>query len=1290
MATAQAVVLEAWPAPFVLVPQLLPLLVPLALETPLGISVESNQHSLFYLILRIFLAGQLRCWFLQPKVTVQKNSEKERVKFYLLPSLGCLGLDWQWEDCELWIVENDEDGVERVGSPTELAEDEISENEGEDAEMPAKLEKRKRAVASSSRCDPRVRPVPDSDDEDSPSKRPSLSEEKPLTAREIRELLLGHVCEMRTAWDSFKGRLDCVEKEQQKSSFEISNLQTRTRVLEKDHGQHKQSLQQHSKVLDELTSDVKKMQVKIDELASRPAPSDVPPGASVGPVPLGGDPWSEYLQNRKMPGPTGGDQRDATRQQGGNSSDDRGDFLSDEDKRTLVIGGWLQDTKRSIIEEEAGVILMMPEAKDLIDSDKLQIFGPRRSVGLLRFKLREGESFQTLKGRMWEFIRLLGRVKHSLPSTAASGEPKTLWASFVKSKNARLRSAHVSMIRRVAIVLAKDNQEQNQGVNDQMSSYDCDWNMGTIWCGSEKLGGWVNISAVARIAGCSTDDSKSAFERELKVGCLRLVRVQHADGEDRVPGIWADKMLISWTLLEIARDTGGWSSFDTDEFHWVTFRDPRQWRGTGIGIALDKFDSITWKVATERGIWAVARIRGLGRVVLGSVHCHTGVTTAVYQAAAQEFARHCPRRFRHLPVLCGADANEVPHWEPDENGTLSIGMNSNNLEALLHEMLQHGVRPVAPRPSDQHTPSHFPRDSTRRGRQIDMIFSRLLHVCPLCIEPERRHTIGSDHAIVMGDIMVAGGPSKVVWGNDSRPRWVVSDLPDIEIVDEDDLIALAKQCTRPRASQQYRDDDEVKGAICAARASGCAREWKRVHKLRRAHKRSWVQARFSKILNGDWDQYRQLQNERKRQRGWWGNMLAENSSVDLAKEITSHLESKMTCSSRTADEWEAQLACLIRDAAEDDKFVPFTLLDLRVELQEMKCRSAVGPDGIGVHLLRECVDHDVVGPNLLSLVNHIVKTRELPSSWERSFLALLAKCRLPAQPSDLRPICVSSAFHKLVNRLVCARTLPLMRQGSKISCCGKGRQAADLIGCLSRLRDVTKEWCQPLILCKLDVAGAFDKVDRAKVAELLRSRLRHKGVSCELRYLLAQLAVHEIVGNAPGGKQVRLRPDNGIKQGAPESAELPGLVVDSLLSELVLCKRWGDLGPPLADVDIDLLFYQDDIFIVETNFGRLCRRIGVVDRCLQQAGLTLAKEKTKIVANEHYTGPRRASVGDDIFSIASEGESLKVLGISFSLSRDASEQAKELIGRTRDAAASHKELLCAPGAWLHKEHFLVA
>ncbi|CAE7946692.1 pol [Symbiodinium sp. KB8] len=1105
--------------------------------------------------------------------------------------------------------------VDNPGSPTELADDEsdlgadpFEVNDEGDKKQKVKLEKRKRERKKQrdDRAD-NQKALDSEDDLESPSKRASGSDERPLTSTEIRALLLGHVQEMKTAWTSFQGRLDRVELEQNRVSSSLADVHSRTGVLEKDVAHGRVVAQEHSTCLETLTTEVKNMKVKIDELQVNRAPQGGSPLHGHAP-PQGGnpDPWGEFLRRKGQQQDTG-----AKSSRVAASENDKGDLLSEEEKRTLVVGGWAQDTRRSTIEEESSLLFGIPEIKDAFDSQKLVVYGPRRSVGMLKFTLRDGESENGMRERMWQVIRALAQAKPVLPSSRTIGEEKTMWASFVKTRNARVRSSHVSMVRRVTIALAKDAHMQSAG------------------------------------------------------------------------GVWGD--LIVCKTSEVSRDAEGWDQFERDEFQWVTHRDRDQWRGVGVGIAKDKFDCVLHKVATKRGIWIVARVLGIGRVVLGSLHCHTGVTNSIYQAAIHEFMSKCPRKYRYLPCICGVDANEVPSWTDDDEGGLAIGEGNANLNLLVQEGLRHGLRALPPDKIFRHAWTHFPRDETRHGRQIDMVLGRQLNVGPVTIAADRRLAIGSDHALLFGDIWVADGSLKSHWSHDSRARWVSRELPDTIIVDEDELIHLAKKFSKPRFSAAFRDDRDTQEAICTARESNMPADWKKVHRMRTQKRKNWKRERLSSILEGDWDLYRQLQSEKRRKRGWWGDMLAERSAEQLTLEIHTHLAEKMK-DPRDDFNWDELLDDKIRHIPPSGRFAAFQLHEVCQELQQMRCRSAVGPDQISVHLLRTIVAHEKLGPQLVDLINHIVATQELPSTWHRSFLALLAKIPSPKKPGDLRPICVSSAFNKLVNKLVCTRVLPALRQGSRVSCCGKGRQAADLVGCVSRLRDICREWRHPLLVCKLDVSGAFDRVKRDKVADYLINKLGNKHLDDELRYMLAQLRTHTLQGTAPGGihLQLQLSPDVGIKQGAPESAEVFGLLVDSLLSDLVHCKRWGELGVIFEGTDLDLLFFQDDIFLLETDLARLCRRIRAVDRCLAQAGLSLAAEKTKIVANPYYTGARRAKVGDEMFVVSARGESLKVLGLNFSLSDGSSEQAREILARTREAAAAHKDILQAPGAWKRK------
>ena len=201
---------------------------------------------------------------------------------------------------------------------------------------------------------------------------------------------------------------------------------------------------------------------------------------------------------------------------------------------------------------------------------------------------------------------------------------------------------------------------------------------------------------------------------------------------------------------------------------------------------------------------------------------------------------------------------------------------------------------------------------------------------------------------------------------------------------------------------------------------------------------------MSAILHGEWHQYRSLQKEKKRRTGWWGGLLHDTTSHDLTGRVQQHLEHKLV--KEFGKDWDELLQMQTDCIEPGDEFEEFTLLDVREVLQEMKPHSAVGPDGISVGFLRGAASDDFVAPQLLSLINHIVASLQQPEEWRDNFLALLAKVKSPRKPGDLRPICVSSIFHKMISKLVCRRVMPRLRSGSKLSGCGQGRQAADVFG----------------------------------------------------------------------------------------------------------------------------------------------------------------------------------------------------------------------------------------------------
>eukprot|EP00439_Symbiodinium_sp_Y106_P060732 s863_g9.t1 len=81
-------------------------------------------------------------------------------------------------------------------------------------------------------------------------------------------------------------------------------------------------------------------------------------------------------------------------------------------------------------------------------------------------------------------------------------------------------------------------------------------------------------------------------------------------------------------------------------------------------------------------------------------------------------------------------------------------------------------------------------------------------------------------------------------------------------------------------------------------------------------------------------------------------------------------------------------------------------------------------------------------------------------------------------------------------------------------------------------------------------------------------------------------------------EQIKVECTQGIKQGAPESAELFGLLMVCQIDELLDTAAWQSLPVPWGDVPLTLLFYQDDIFIWDEHVRVLEKKIAYVSEVL--------------------------------------------------------------------------------------------
>ncbi|CAE7758430.1 gnl3, partial [Symbiodinium sp. CCMP2456] len=282
----------------------------------------------------------------------------------------------------------------------------------------------------------------------------------------------------------------------------------------------------------------------------------------------------------------------------GDSTAGRGPDMGDGARRrtTLVFGGWEMDTPRQTIVAEVEEALAKLGLSKFTDTAAFTT-GPRRSVALMNFALRPGESETDCRRRMHEIVSGVAAAK---PFTS---HQRRMWATYSKTKQQRDVAGHCSWTKRT---LASFNKELLQHI-------DAEYGTGTIWLGDkvvasvarappqgtegeamlwddEKPGTrpWVDLGAIAKFSGPLTPAlCMTPFHCE-----QMLVGVQYRVVADVMAQLPKDALL---SFQEMCRDTPGWQT----AFHgtWTTLqhRHADVWRGTGI-----TFNAARWKVMRKK------------------------------------------------------------------------------------------------------------------------------------------------------------------------------------------------------------------------------------------------------------------------------------------------------------------------------------------------------------------------------------------------------------------------------------------------------------------------------------------------------------------------------------------------------------------------------------------------------------------------------------------------------------------------------------------------------------------
>jgi hypothetical protein len=158
-------------------------------------------------------------------------------------------------------------------------------------------------------------------------------------------------------------------------------------------------------------------------------------------------------------------------------------------------------------------------------------------------------------------------------------------------------------------------------------------------------------------------------------------------------------------------------------------------------------------------------------------------------------------------------------------------------------------------------------------------------------------------------------------------------------------------------------------------------------------------------------------------------------------------------------------------------YKPVTLEELKTVLAIFKKEKSPGPDGWPVEFF--FFFFDLVGGDLLEMVEDSRRKGHLCGGLNSTFLALIPKANKPVTFDDFRPISLCNLVYKVIAKVIANRIKPILSRCLSAEQLGflQGRRIQDAIGAAHEsLHSIKKKNIKSLVM-KLDLKKAYDSID---------------------------------------------------------------------------------------------------------------------------------------------------------------------------------------------------------------------